>query len=157
MAIKMDSLLLPARINLSTMYDIIGKKEEALSQLKAATEIDPSNEQVNYYLALLYVEMKDNQKALDYFSKTARVSKNPRVFYNYGLLLEQMKQEGEAEKIYKKGLVINPDDQELNYIMAVFYYKRKRNADALPYAIKLLQMMPKDPNYQQLYQAVTPQ
>jgi len=157
MALKMDSLLIPARINLSTMYDIIGKKEEALKQLKIASKIEPDNSEVNYYLALLYVEMNDNNSALKYFSKAAAVSKNTRVFYNYGLLLSQMKRDNEAEKIYLKGLAIDPNDHDLNYIMALFYYKHKRNGDALPYAIKLMQMMPKDPNYQQLYQALTPQ
>jgi len=156
MALKMDSLLIPARINLSTMYDIVGKKEEPLKQLKTASKIEPNNPDVNYYLALVYVEMSDNNSALAYFSKAAAVSKNTRVFYNYGLLLEQMKRDNEAEKIYRRGLAIDPDDHDLNYIMAFFYYKRKRNEEALPYAIKLMQMMPKDPNYQQLYQAVAP-
>lgn len=156
-ALRMDSLLIAARINLSTMYDIIGKKEEALEQLKIAFQIEPGNEQVNYYLALLYVEMTDNNTALNYFKKAAAISKNTRVFYNYGLLLEQMKRDAEAEKIYKRGLAIDKDDQQLNYIMALFYYKRKRNSEALPYAIKLMQLMPRDPNYQQLYHALTPQ
>ena len=111
---------------------------------------------MNYYLALLYVEMNDNNSALSYFSRASSISKNTRVFYNYGLLLEQMKRDDEAEKIYRKGLKIDPDDHDLNYIMALFYYKHKRNGDALPYALKLLQMMPKDPNYQQLYQALQP-
>jgi len=101
--------------------------------------------------------MNDYYSALTYFSKAAAVSRNTRVFYNYGLLLEQMKRDNEAEKIYRRGLAIDPDDHDLNYIMALFYYKHKRNGDALPYAIKLMQMMPKDPNYQQLYQALTPQ
>lgn len=157
MALRMDSLLVPARINLATMYDIIGKKEEALKQLKTAFKIEPGNEQVNYYLALLYVELNENNSALNHFSKAAASSKNTRVFYNYGLLLEQMKRDKEAEKIYRRGLVIDPDNRDLNYIMALFYYKQKRNTDALPYAIKLMQLMPRDPNYQQLYQALTPQ
>jgi tetratricopeptide (TPR) repeat protein len=156
-ALKMDSLLLPARMNLSTMYDIIGKKEEALKQLKVASKIEPGNEQVNYYLALLYVEMKDNTTALNYFSKAAVKSKNARVFYNYGLLLEQMKRSRDAEKIYRKGLAIDPNDTDLNYIMALLYYRQKRNDLALPYAIKLMQLMPKDPNYQGLYQTLMPQ
>jgi tetratricopeptide (TPR) repeat protein len=101
--------------------------------------------------------MNDNHAALSYFSKAAAISKNTRVFYNYGLLLEQMKRDAEAEKIYKRGLAIDKNDQQLNYIMALFYYKQKRNSDALPYAIKLMQLMPRDPNYQQLYQALAPQ
>ncbi len=153
-ALQMDSLLIPARINLSTMYDIIGKKEEALKQLKIASRIEPYNEQVNYYLGLMYAELKDNSSAAAYFEKAAAVSKNTRVFYNYGLLLEQMKRDDEAEKIYRRGLKVDPDDHDLNYIMALFYYKHKRNAEALPYAVKLMQMMPKDPGYQELYQAI---
>ncbi|MEO5675872.1 MAG: multiheme c-type cytochrome [Chitinophagales bacterium] len=156
-ALKMDSLLIPARINLSTMYDIEGKKDEALRQLKIASKIDPAHEQVNYYLALMYIEMNDRNAALGYFSKATATSENPRVFYNYGLLLEQMKRVNEAEKIYLKGLAIDSNDHDLNYIIALFYYNQKRNADALPYAIRLMQMVPRDAGYQQLYEAIAPE
>ncbi len=155
-ALRMDSLLLQARINLSTMYDIVGKKEEALQQLLTASKIEPNNERVNYYLALLYFEMNDKENAAKYFAKSAAVSKNTRVFYNFGLLLEQLKRDGEAEKIYKRGIEINPDDQDLNYVLALFYYNRKRSKEAAPYAIKLMQMMPQDPSYQQLYNQLAP-
>lgn len=155
-AIEMDSLLIPARVNLSTMYDIIGQKEKALNQLLAAQLIEPGNEQVLYYLALVYVEMNDMNKAEHAFAKASTVSRNPRVFYNYGLLLEQMKRDEEAEKIYKKGLSINPESRDLNYVMAIFYYRRNRSAEAVPYAMKLLQQSPQDPNYKQLYDALNP-
>jgi predicted CXXCH cytochrome family protein len=76
MALKMDSLLIPARLSLSTMYDIIGKKEEALKHLKTASKIEPNNEQVNYYLALLYVEMSDNTFSTElFFEKRFRLQK----------------------------------------------------------------------------------
>ena len=153
-ALQMDSLLIPARVNLSTMYDMTGKTESALKQLLIASKIEPNNEQVNYYLALIYVELNDNNSALKYFAKAASVSKNTRVFYNYGLLLEKMKRNDDAEKIYKKGLSVDPNDRDLNYVMALFYYNRKRNTEALPYAMKLLQQNPQDPNTQQLYQAL---
>jgi hypothetical protein len=155
-AIEFDSLLLPARINLSTMYDIIGQKEKALQQLLTAYAIEPQNEQVLYYLALIYVEMNEMQKALDAFSKASMVSKNPRLFYNYGLLLEQMKRDGQAEIIYKKGLSIDPENRDLNYVMALYYYRRARSPEAMPYVLKLLQQSPQDPNYRQLYETLSP-
>jgi tetratricopeptide (TPR) repeat protein len=136
------------------MYDIIGRKEDALKQLLTASKIEPNNDQVNYYLALIYVEMNDNNSALNAFAKASTASTNPRVFYNYGLLLEQMHRDNEAEKIYKKGLSVAPDDHDLNYVMALFYYHHKRNDEAVPYAIKLMQLMPQNPNYQQLYQVL---
>ena len=98
--------------------------------------------------------MNDINAAVNAFSKASLTSRNSRVFYNYGLLLEQLHRDSEAEKVYKKGLSIAASDPDLNYVMALFYYKRKRNEEALPYAIKLIQQMPQNPGYQQLYQAL---
>ncbi|MCS6918015.1 MAG: tetratricopeptide repeat protein [Chitinophagales bacterium] len=151
-ALRMDSLLLPARLSLVTVYNILQRNRDALRQLQISQAIDPSNDRVNYYLALLYVELKDLEQAADYFERAARVSSNPRVFYNYGLLLEQLNRLQQAERMYLKGLSLAPDDMDLNYVLTLFYYKQKRNKEALPYALKLLELMPQNPMYQQLAQ-----
>lgn len=149
-ALQMDSLLIPARLSLVTVYNILQRNREALHQLQISHAIDPGNERVNYYLALLYVEMQDLPEAAQHFEQAARVSNNPRVFYNYGLLLEQLNDPRKAERIYRQGLSLAPDDVDLNYVMSLFYYKQKRYKEALPFALKLLELMPQNPMYQQL-------
>lgn len=153
-AIKMDSLLVQVRLNLATMYDNIGQPQNALNQLKIASAIEPSNAQVNYFLALLYVELNENNSALKYFMQAATNSKNTKVFYNYGLLLEQMKQDAEAEKIYKKGLQLDVNDVDLNYVLAIFYYNRNKKALAANCFFKLMQLAPDNVEFQQLYNQV---
>ncbi len=151
-ALAMDSLLVPARLSLVTMYNILSRNQEALAQLKLCYEMEPSNERVNYFLALLYAELKQYKNAHDHFVQAARVSRNPRLFYNFGLLLEQMNAPGQAEAMYRKGLQLAPDDIDLNYVMTLFYYKQQRKKEALPYALKLLELMPQNENYRQMIQ-----
>ncbi|MCS6991162.1 MAG: tetratricopeptide repeat protein [Chitinophagales bacterium] len=151
-ALRMDSLLIPARLNLVTLYNILQRNKEALHHLKVSYAIDPSNERVNYFLALLYVELMDFAKAEEHFERASRVSANPRVFYNYGLFLEQQQKFSKAEQMYRRGLALAPDNVDLNYVMALFYYKQKRNKEALPYALKLLELMPQNSAYRELVQ-----
>lgn len=153
-AIKMDSLLIQARLNLASMYDDNGESQKAMKQLKIANAIEPENAQVNYFLALLNVELNDNNSALNYFIKAASDSKNTKVFYNYGLFMEKIKRDADAEKIYKKGLLIDANDVDLNYVTALFYYNRKRKTEAVPYFFKLTQVMPDNIEFHQLYNQV---
>jgi predicted CXXCH cytochrome family protein len=153
-ALKMDSLLVPARMNLATLYDLIGQPQKALDQLKIAAMLEPANAEVQYYLALAYVAVNEWDAAVKCFGLATATTTNPRVFYNYGLLLQQLKRDGEAEKIYRRGLALDPENRDLNYVLALFYYQRQRSAEALPYALRLMQQSPQDPNVQQLVQAL---
>lgn len=153
-AIKMDSLLVQVRLNLATMYDNIGQPQNALRQLKIASAIEPANAHINYFLALLHVELNDNNAALKYFMLATINSKNTKVFYNFGLLLEQMKQDTEAEKIYKKGLQIDAYDIDLNYVLAIFYYNRNKKSLSANYFFKLTQLLPDNVEFKQLYNQV---
>jgi Tfp pilus assembly protein PilF len=67
-----------------------GKNTEALEVLKTAVVTDPKNGQAWYNLALLYNEINDRINALAAFEKAVQFDDdNPRLYYNYGLFLQQ--------------------------------------------------------------------
>ena len=151
-ALRKDSLMNYARLNLSTVYNLQGQNKEALELLETAAKIDPKNDRIYYNMALLYNEMNNKQGAEDAFVKAVGLkTKNPRVYYNYGLLLNENKKYHEAESILQKGIAIDPSSAELYYALTFIYLQDNDLKKAKQAAIKLKQLDPGNPDYQQLF------
>jgi tetratricopeptide (TPR) repeat protein len=113
-ALKKDSLLNYARINLSVAFSAKGRNREALKTLNEAALISPKNDRIFFNLALLNIEMKDTIAAMKNFEKGVNLkSSNPRLYYNYGLILYQKGKYKKADQIVRKGLEISPSDNDL--------------------------------------------
>ncbi len=147
-----DSKMNYALLNLSSVYNAQGKNQQALKVLQSAIVNDSKNERIYYNMALLYNEMGNNIAAEKSFDKAVQLkSKNPRVYYNYGLILNENKKHKKAQYILKQGIVINPNSSELYYALIFVYNQTKNKMKALETAIKLKQLDPNNPNYQDLY------
>jgi tetratricopeptide (TPR) repeat protein len=150
--LKKDSNMNYALLNLSVVYNLQGKNKQALQALESALKNDPKNERVYYNMALLYNEMNNIPAAEKSFAKAVELkSMNPKVYYNYGLLLNQNKKFKEAESILLKGIKLNPSDAELHYALTFVYIQTNNKAKALQTVIRLKQLDPNNPNYQQLF------
>ena len=150
--LKKDSLMNYARLNLSTVYNTQGKNDKALEELLIASRIDPSNERIFYNLGLLYNELKNNDAAEKSFAKAVSLkSTNPKLYYNYGLLLNEMNKTANAEKILLNGIAISPNASELYYALTFVYIKSNALGKAQQTALKLKQLDPTNPNYQDLF------
>lgn len=150
--LKKDSLLNLARLNLSVIYNLDGKNEQALQVLKTAERIDPRNERIYYNIALLYNEMQDTGNALINFEKAVQLkSTNPRLYYNYGLLLLMNTYVKKAEAILQKGLTFSAEDEGVNYALAYLYLKQKQPYKALSHASILKKINPNNPEYASIF------
>lgn len=150
--LKKDSNMNYALLNLSTVYNSVGKNDEALKALEKAKQNDSKNERIYYNMALLYNEMGDKDAAEKSFSKAVALkSSNPRVYYNYGLILNEKKKFKEAEAILKKGILIDPAAPELYYALTFVHIQANNKPKAIQAAMKLKQLEPNNPNYQELY------
>jgi len=150
-ALKKDSLMNYARLNLSSVYNAQGKNEKALQVLEAAGKIDPKNDRVWYNLALLSNEMNDKPKAEIYFAKAVELkTNNPRVYYNYGLLLNGSGKFKEAEKILQKGINIDPTSADLYYALTIVYLQSRDDVKARQTGLKLKQLDYNNPAYREL-------
>ncbi|MCW3089926.1 MAG: hypothetical protein JWP81_995 [Ferruginibacter sp.] len=151
-ALKKDSLANIARLNLAITYSIQGKNTAALNILKEAIHTDPKNDEAWHKMAILYNELKDTANALMAFEKAAQLkSQNNRLYYNYGLLLQQIGNSNRAISILKRGLLLYPSDEGLNYAMAFVYIQNKQPSLARPFATVLKQINPGNPDYLQLF------
>jgi tetratricopeptide (TPR) repeat protein len=151
-ALKKDSLINYARLNLSTVYNAQGKNDQALQVLLTAAKIDPKNDRIHYNLALLYNEMNNKPEAARSFAKAVELkTNNPRVYYNYGLLLNESKKFKDAETVLLKGIAIDPSSPELYYALSFVYLQSNDMTKAKQAAVKLKQLDPNNPDYQQLF------
>jgi len=150
--LEKDSLMNYARLNLSTAYNAQAKNDKALDVLETAAKIDPTNDRIYYNMALLYNEMNDKKGAERSFAKAVALkTTNPRVYYNYGLLLNEIKKFKEAETVLQKGISIDPASAEMYYAICFVYIQSNNTIKAKEAAIKLKQLDPGNPNYQQLF------
>ena len=151
-ALKKDSNMNYALLNLSAAYNSQGKNKQALQALELALKNDATNERIYYNMALLYNEMNNIPAAEKSFAKAVELkSTNSRVYYNYGLLLNQNKKSKQAEAVLLKGIAINPSDSELYYALTFVYIQTNDRIKATQSAMKLKQLDPTNPNYQQLF------
>nr|WP_315150259.1 tetratricopeptide repeat protein [uncultured Flavobacterium sp.] len=153
--LKKDINMNYALLNLSSVYNAQGKNKQALQALELALKNDASNERVHYNMALLYNEMNNIPAAEKSFAKAVELkSTNSRVYYNYGLLLNQNKKSKQAEAVLLKGIAINPSDAELYYALTFVYIQTNDRIKATQSAMKLKQLDPNNPNYQQIFSSL---
>ena len=151
-ALKKDSMMNYARLNLSTGYNAQGKNDKALEVLETAAKIDPNNDRIHYNMALLYNEMNNKAAAERSFAKAVELkTNNPRVYYNYGLLLNELKKFKEAEAILQKGIALDPSAPEMYYALCFVYLQSNDKVKAKQMVVKLKELDPNNPDYQQLF------
>lgn len=153
--LKKDGNMNYALLNLSVVYNMQGKNQQALQALQSALKNDSKNERIYYNMALLYNEMNNIPAAEKSFAKAVELkSLNPKVYYNYGLLLNQNQKFKQAETVLRKGITINPADAELYYALTFVYIQSNNKAKARQAAIKLKQLDPANPNYQPIFKSI---
>jgi Tfp pilus assembly protein PilF len=150
--LKKDGNMNYALLNLSVVYNMQGKNQQALQALQRAIKNDSKNERIYYNMALLYNEMNNIPAAEQSFAKAVALkAMNPKVYYNYGLLLNQNKKFKLAETVLLKGISLNPSDPELYYALTFVYIQSNNKVKAQQAASKLKQLDPNNPNYQQIF------
>ena len=151
--LQKDSAMNYARLNLSTMYNMMGRNSDALKVLQDALKTDPKNDRIYFNLALLYNEMNDPENVEKNLKKAVELkSVNPRVYYNYGVLFQQKQQPRDAERLYLKGLELAPSDADINYALCVLYMQENQPQKAIPYAQTLKRYYPGDQRFIPLFQ-----
>lgn len=117
-----DSAALPddAALNLRLSYYLTqaGRLSEAVAALEKAHRSWPENDQVAYFLALGYDDLKKDEKAIELLRKVVALKPDYRdARYQLGVLLERKGRIGEAEEQFKTLLAERPDDAPvLNYL-----------------------------------------
>jgi tetratricopeptide (TPR) repeat protein len=144
-AIELLPRFWPARANLSVLLNRRGKNDDAEAVLREAIALDPGNGEAHYSLGLLLAETDSIAAAAEEFAAAARLLSRPRVFYNWGIALQHLRQLVPAEDALLAGHRLAPDDADLLRALAILYAQRGEPRLALPYARRLRELVPNDP------------
>ena len=153
LGLKKDTAMNYARLNLSVLYNIKGKNNEALKVLQDALKTDPKNDRIYFNMALLYNEMNNPSPAKECLAKAVALkTQNPRVYYNYGLMLEHENKMKEAISMFDKGLKLSPLDGDLNYALCLLYLQSNDLNKARQYALVLKKYYSGNADYEKVIQ-----
>lgn len=156
-ALKLDPYFIPARMNLVTLANNILRPKDAEQALREGVALDnmPEADRGNlaYMLALLLVEHGQAEEGAKWLGEAAEaLPQNPRIRYNQGLLLLQLKQPEPARLALEAGLERAPDDADLLYAMIYLHGSQGQRNQALPYVVRMQQVAPDDPRLAQAKQ-----
>lgn len=156
-ALKLDPYFIPARMNLVTLANNILRPKDAEQALREGVALDnmPEADRGNlaYMLALLLVEHGQAEEGAKWLGEAAEaLPHNPRIRYNQGLLLFQLRQPEQARAALEAGLEQAPDDADLLYAMIYLHGSQGQRNQALPYVVRMQQVAPDDPRLAQAKQ-----
>ena len=156
-ALKLDPYFIPARMNLVTLANNILRPKDAEQALREGVALDnmPEADRGNlaYMLALLLVEHGQAEEGAKWLGEAAEaLPQNPRIRYNQGLLLFQLRQPDQARAALEAGLEQAPDDADLLYAMIYLHGSQGQRNQALPYVVRMQQVAPDDPRLAQAKQ-----
>lgn len=153
-AIRQDPYLPRPYANLASLYYAQGDTGEAKKNFEHVIRLDSNAVDAHYSLGLLLAEMQNLAEAETHLGKAARLSGNPRHYYNWGLSLQNLGRPAEAEKAFRKGLGADPASEALLYALAVLYIQQKETGKARPLVQQLLRLNPQNEDYQNLPGAI---
>ncbi|MEA3420637.1 MAG: tetratricopeptide repeat protein [Acidobacteriota bacterium] len=127
--LKVNPSLTETHNYLGTAYQQMGFLDKAEEQFQqAAGNINYKSRELPYYnLARLYFLQDKPKKALEYIEKSLALNNTLVMALNLkGLINDKLENYEEAINCYNQALKIAPDDLNLNFNLAVAYYKNSQ-------------------------------
>jgi len=154
-ALRMDPYFGPARANLVTLYNATGRNADAERVLREGIKRTPNEGELHYSLGLLLAEEKRLGEAADALKTAARLlPQRARVRYNLGLALDRLSRDPEAEAALLQAFQLDPRDPDIVYATANFYLRHGQLKRALPYAERLVEILPNEQQPRQLLEGI---
>ncbi len=150
-SIRVENIFMPAYIYLADLYRQQQREGEAEKVLLDAINVNPESSDIYYQLALVKVRQRDRVKAVDYFDLAIKYNdQNPRAFYTRGVLHQENGEKEKAKQDYAMAYKLQPQSPDYLYTLTVILIELKEYDSALFHAQKLGQLLPNNPQVQQL-------
>jgi len=150
-AIKIDRYQNRSRMNLALMYYQNGRIIESEKLYLKVISQEPEFSYSYYMLGLLYNEIQNPNKAMEYMGKSlGKLPTNSNAYYNYALMQQGEGENALALKTIKDGLVLFPNNERLLYLQLLDEINTKNN-NAINTCKKLMLIAPNNQNYQQIF------
>jgi tetratricopeptide (TPR) repeat protein len=139
------------RLNLAFFYYEQGLIEESEALYLKVAEQEPEFSYSYYMLGLLYNELGQQNKSLEYLKlATEKQPVNINAFYNYIVMLQQRGEQKESLKIAKEALNISPNNERILYVQLTGQLNLGDLREAYKTCLQLIQINPTNGNYQQI-------
>lgn len=121
-----------AHLNLGLAYADLGRTPEAMTALKTAVELDPTDALPRHELASLQMEEGDYRQAIVALKEVTRLDpQNFDAWLDLGICYAQKGFYAEAERAYETARELKGDDLLLLYNLAALYAQWKRKTEAI--------------------------
>ena len=145
-ALFLDPYFLPAQFNLATMLNTQGRNKEAREVLREAITRDPDQGELYFSLSLLLAEEGDMNGASKQLERAAELlPTRARVHYNLGLTKQHLGERQAAEAALLSALILEREEPDFLYALAIFYMQGEDWALAMRYAEQLVAAVPGEP------------
>ena len=136
-----------AHFSLSLAYELQGRTEKAVAQLKEAIRINPADSQSYFNLGLVLANSGMLIESIGYFEKAIQLTPQfANMHYCLGATLGRLGKFDEAIKEYQKALIIEPDNVKCLNNIGTALAQQGRYDEAIEYFSRILQLVPDDKN-----------
>ena len=154
-ALRKDPGFLPARFNLTNLYNAMGRNADAEQVLQNGIKRAPKEGELYYSLGLLLAEEQRYPEAATNLGKAAELMPTrARVHYNHGLALQTLGRRLSAEIALLKAYRLSGNDPSILQAVAVFYIQDRQWDRAAIYAEKLTRLYPNEPGPRRMLEQI---
>ncbi len=122
-----------------------GRMEQAVKYLKQAIEKDPAATGLKKELALIYIQQKENEKALELAEQVIESqSENVEALVIAGSIRQKLGRSGPAKKAYEKVLSLAPERENIYLVLGRLYMQDEQYGKAADVFVRLVEKFPKN-------------
>jgi len=143
-SLKLDKNNIIAQQNLGALLLAKNKFAAAIRHFKKVLNIEPLNQDAFYNLGAAFLRQKNPEAALKYFLRLSQLSKDFNVFYNLGVIYNDINRTNDAITYFTEALKINANDFATHINLGAIYLKIENYEKVLEHYTKAAQIQPQN-------------
>ena len=143
------SLTIQETFNIAVKNHQEGKTDIAKKLYNQVLKIDPNHSQALKNIAIIFINLKDFQKAKECYEKVVEIDPNSTdAYYNLGLIFKELKEYQKAKSCYEKADNIQPNNTIIQTNLGIIFNDLGENQKAKDCYEKAIEIKP---NYGDVY------
>ena len=145
-ALALDPGFGPALVNRADLLRALGREAEAAAGLREAIARRPDDAVLQHTLGLSLIRQGQREEGLRALGEAVRLAPDdPRFAYVYGVGLHDLGRAQEGVRVLETALLRHPNDVDALFALASYLREAGNPARAFPYARRLVELLPQDP------------
>ena len=146
-ALKLAAQFAPASVNLADLYRQTDRDKEGEAVLRTALAASPTDAGLHYALGLALIRQKRREDALFELRQAAKLApQSAHYVFVYAMALDSTGRSEQAQQVLTDALDAHQGNLEILGALVQMSLKSGDRASALPYAERMLRVMPEDQN-----------